>query len=134
MIPASALSALIATRTGQGTERTQRDRAAWSRCGQCRAWTLSGLDDEVAALPAVCDPTPLDRHGEVAALLTGRATYDLHLIPTPRLRWRTAGQISHKPADPATALVLPAHACGQPLAPPITLTHRQETTDAPCPF
>ena len=134
MIPATALARLIATRTGQGTERTQRDRAAWSRCDTCRAWLLCGLDDEVAALAVSCDPTPLDRRTEAVAWTTGRSCYDLHLIPAPRLRARTAGQIEHRPADPNTHLVLPAHTCGQPLAPPITLHRRQETSHAPCPY
>lgn len=134
MIPATALAHLIATRTGQGVERTQRDRAQWSRCERCRGWLLAGLDDEFAALAVACDPTPLDRRAEAVAWTTGRPTYDLHLIPAPRLRLRTAGQIAHQPADPAAVLVLPAHACGQPLAPTITLHRRQEPSHDACPY
>lgn len=137
MIPTAALRRLIATRTGQGTTPTQRDRASWNRCPRCHAWTLTGLDNPIMALAVRADPTPLDRRGEAIALLAGRGTYRLHLTPTAQLRRRDHWQILGDPADPTDCLVLPDHVCGQPLAPAIDKLTRHTTTGGthePCPY
>lgn len=128
MIPAAALADLIATRTGQGSNPTQRDRATWTRCRHCHAWTLTGLDNPVMALTARTDPTPLDPRTELAALLAGRATYRLHLRPHPHLRLRDHHQIQGSPPRP-DLIVLPEHACHRQLAASLdrlTVSHREE--------
>ena len=48
-----------------------------TRCPHCRAHILVALDN---GIPARVDPTPLlNRTAEIAALLAGRWTYELHL-------------------------------------------------------
>lgn len=128
---------LVNARTGQDIDQPAgRNRTTTARCPRCHAPTLTGLDDEVAALAATADPTPLDRTGEARALFTGRATYTLTRSgPATVLRHRDHWTITGQPADPTGAPVLPAHACGQPLAAHRALPGRptKETPDA-CPY
>lgn len=71
-------------------------------CPRCRHLTLTGLAE---GLTARVDPTELDPAGEVAAILTGRATYTL----TP------AGELVHRDASRITGgltgVILPEHDC-----------------------
>jgi len=115
MIPAEQLHAHLTAVTAQDPASGNSDRARPRHCPACNARVLVGLDDTVCAFRAVADPTPLDRAGEVAALLTGRDTYRLTDPPRVSLRRRDRWQIQGRPAD--TTTVLPAHACGAPLAP-----------------
>ena len=115
MIPAEQLAAHLTAVTAQDPGSGNSDRARPRRCPACNAPVLVGLDDTICAFRAVVDPTPLDRAGEVAALITGRDTYRLTDPPQQRLRRRDRWQILGRPAD--TTTVLPAHACGAPLAP-----------------
>jgi hypothetical protein len=131
MIPAEQLATHLAAVTAQDPGSGNSDRARPRRCPACAAPVLVGLDDTVAAFRAVADPTPLDRAGEVAALLTGRDTYQLTDPPRVSLRRRDRWQIQGRPAD--TATVLPAHACGHPLAPTPTPAD-QRSTDAHAPY
>jgi hypothetical protein len=93
------------------------------RCPRCNAWTLTGHAEGVLAH---VDPIPLDAHGELAALMDGRTTYNLHAELTGRqyLAQRTAIEI----AAPRRCVVLTAHRCGRqigvmptPPAPPPAL-------------
>ena len=131
MIPAEQLAAHIAAVTAQDPGSGNSDRARPRRCPACHAPVLIGLDDIICAVRAVADPTPLDRAGEVAALITGRDTYRLTDPPQQRLRRRDRWQIAGRPAD--TTTVLPAHACGAPLA-PMPAPASKESADDRIPF
>lgn len=81
-------------------------KTAGDLCPRCQALTLTGYAE---GLHARVDPTPITPRGELAVLLTGRATYTLSregLIE--RDADRIAGRSLHGP-------VLPAHRCGQPI-------------------
>ena len=121
--PQRHVAHIINTATGLDVDTpTGRDAASVRRCPRCRALTLVGLDDTIAARPATVDPSALTRSDEAAALLSGRATYHLRRDPA-RNRWlirsRDRWQIAGRPAD--TTLVVAEHACGQPLGAPIDL-------------
>jgi hypothetical protein len=131
MIPAEQLHAHLTAVTAQDPASGNSDRARPRHCPACNAPVLIGLDDTVAAFRAVVDPTPLDRAGEVQALITGRDTYRLTEPPAPRLRRRDRWQILGRPAD--TTTVLPAHACGAPLAPMPTPAVDRSTASV-CPY
>lgn len=102
------------------------------RCARCRQQVLRGLDDDVAGLPVVCDPGPVDELGEFLALAAGRPTYTLsrrggRWLIDPRDRYRIAARRQD--------VVLAAHACGSaplPAAPTRTpqgaVTTPQEPT------
>ena len=90
-------------------------------CRQCGASTRVGLDAEVAAFRAVVEIHPVDKMGELTALLSGRATYAFVMRGKKWvLRYRNAGAITSKPAD--QVMVLVEHRCGvllgRPLPPP----------------
>jgi hypothetical protein len=130
VIPAEQLAAHLTAVTAQDPGSGNSDRARPRRCPACGASVLVGLDDTVAAFRAVADPTPLSRAGEVLALITGRDTYRLTDPPRVSLRRRDRWQISGRPAD--TCVVLPAHACGAPLAPtPATADDRSSSDRVP---
>ncbi len=131
MIPAEQLAAHLAAVTAQDPGSGNTDRARPGRCPACGASVLVGLDDTVAAFRAVADPTPLDRAGEVAALLADRDTYRLTDPPRVSLRRRDRWQITGAPAD--TCVVVPAHSCHAPLA-PTPATADQRSTDARAPY
>ena len=127
MIPAEQLAAHLTAVTAQDPGSGNSDRARPRRCPACNSPVLIGLDNNVAAFRAVADPTPLDRAGEVAALLTGRDTYRLTDPPRVSLRRRDRWQITGQPADQVT--VLPAHACHTPLAPMPAATSKESSSD-----
>jgi hypothetical protein len=127
VIPAEQLAAHLAAVTAQDPGSGNSDRARPRRCPACNAPVLIGLDDTLAAFRAVVDPTPLDRAGEVAALLTDRDTYRLTDPPRVSLRRRDRWQIQGRPAD--TTTVLPAHACGAPLGQPVAPTSQEPASD-----
>lgn len=126
----------INTHTGLDiTTPTGRNSATWEPCPQCRARTLTGLDDSTAGIPVRVDPTTLTRSDEAAALLAGRTTYTLHRQPDgrPQLRHRDHWTITGHPAD--TVTVVPAHHCHQPLGTPLPTTRRtKEPADDRPPF
>lgn len=121
-----------------GISRAVRART----CPRCAATILAALDDDVAALPTRVDPGPIDAAGELAAILTGRATYRIHWRTTRheldhRDRWQIRGE------PPATAdrrgqpiEVLAEHRCGLPLATgwPTTGPTVRTTTTTGVPF
>ena len=98
--------------TGQDFTRLgTTDKAKVGRCPMCGARVLTGLDSDPAGIPVRADITPLrDGHEELAALLAGRATFDLRKIGRlPRLRFRDQYQVADKPPD--TTTVLAEHKC-----------------------
>lgn len=92
-----------------GTGRlSRRPRLARHRCG---AWTLTGLDREVAALTVHVDPYALTPAGEVAALRDQRHTYRLYRGALDiRDQWNIPG---HPPTHDLP--VLAEHRCGAPV-------------------
>lgn len=119
-VPDRAVAAIINTRTGQDHQTAgASDRARWQRCPDCRAWTLVGLDDHVAAITVRVDPGPLTIRDEARVLLAGRGTYTLRpvghrLVIRHRDRWQIAG----RPAG--VDHVVAAHSCADyhPAPPP----------------
>lgn len=102
--------------TGALTETGLSRRARPRRCYRCRAWTVTGLDADVLALEAACDPTPLSALGEVLALATGRRTVDL--VATRgrlELEQRWADHIAAFPPGSGHGDVLAEHRCGLPV-------------------
>lgn len=53
-----------------------RRRAQATICGRCGAATITGPDDDRAALVAAVDPDILTRTGELLAVIAGWATYE----------------------------------------------------------
>lgn len=88
-----------------------RRKATLTRCQHCRSVTVAGLDADSAAHDTYADPTPLSRHGEIHAALTGRRIYrldvDLRLWATDRWRITT----DPLPGDH----LLAEHVCGLPI-------------------
>lgn len=84
-----------------------------TRCPRCQAPVLAGHAEGV---PARVDPTPLDEHGEAAALLDGRTTYNLLVELTGRryLVPRTSIEI----AAPRRCDVVADHQCRPGSSPP----------------
>jgi hypothetical protein len=123
--PAERVHASIEARTAQTTGH--RDKGSTTRCPACGAPVIRALDDTVAAFTAVADPDPVDRAGELTALLTGRDTYALTTVPRLTLRRRDRWQIAGRPAD--TLHVVAAHACGQPLGTPTAPTSKEQHGD-----
>lgn len=56
---------------------TSRRAARPQPCRHCSATLLVGPDHDTCSMTARVDPDPVDQLTEVAALLTGRASYDL---------------------------------------------------------
>jgi hypothetical protein len=115
----------MTTRTAQAPGHW--DKATNSRCPACGVPTIRGLDAPVAAFTAVADPNPVDRAGELTALLAGRRTYRLWTRPRPTLRVRDHWQISGHPAD--TVPVVAQHRCGSPLGTTPTPKPKETTHD-----
>lgn len=87
--------------------------AALRLCTRCRKPIIVGLDADVCALTAKCDPTPLTQFGEAVALTQGRITYDLMSGNRRKeLEPRNAEMIRRPRRHP----VLAEHRCGQSLA------------------
>lgn len=99
-------------------------KARLRRHRPCRGLTVAGIDDN--GLSTWCEPTPLSPDGEVAALLSGRSTWDL--FAGHALTYRRASAICHRPAGSRRRPVLAEHMCSQPLPaswlapPPVTVT------------
>lgn len=53
-------------------------KARYSKCSICKNRVIIGIDREFGGLAVECDPDPLAKVGEMAALLLGRRTLDLH--------------------------------------------------------
>jgi hypothetical protein len=66
-------------RRGWLTERVEHSRRAarLDTCPRCNAPILTGPDHDTCARVARVDTTPVDRLHEIAALLTGRHSYNL---------------------------------------------------------
>lgn len=86
-------------------------RAVVRTCPTCKATTITGLDDDTAALTARVDPHPLTPLGEALALIDGRPTYRLH---------RDGGRLV---LDTRTHLDIQAHPAGTRLGEDILRTH-----------
>lgn len=113
-IPPAVLEHL--QREGHLTETGLTRRARPRTCVRCQAWTVAGLDADILALEARCDPTPLSALGEVLALVDGRRTVDL--IRTRgrlELEQRWGEHIDTFPAGGGHGDVLASHVCGQPI-------------------
>ena len=90
---------------------------------------LVGLDEDVMAAVATVDPDPVDRLGEVVALLGGRASYSL-----------IAGELHFR--DPVWHVLDPRypcvveHSCGRPIpGRPVSVSAKvSEVPNAPAPF
>lgn len=54
-----------------------RRQAKPGTCRRCGAPVLRGEDHDRIAAPATVNPEPVTRHAEVAAILTGRTSYNL---------------------------------------------------------
>lgn len=116
---------------GAITEGGISRRARLRRC-PCGLPVLAGLDDDIAALEAACDPARVSRHGEALALLDARRTYELRA--DGKLRARDRHAIARRPAGPERT-VLAAHRCPtgipsswqQEAPPPVTV-------EEGCPF
>jgi hypothetical protein len=83
-----------------------------SRCDQCGALILTGLDADRCAGVARVDTTALAPIGEAVALIAGRATYALYRVTgrvelTRRDRWSIAGS----PAGTRPYDVVAEHTC-----------------------
>lgn len=65
-------------RAGHMTEKGLTRRAKIRHCARCGLALLTGLDAEMCALEAACDPSPLSPLGEALALVEGRRTWALH--------------------------------------------------------
>lgn len=94
---------------------TTTARATTHHCGQIVLEGISG------GLTTTVDPTPLTALGELAALLTGRWTYDL--APSRELHHRDRWRIQRRQPP-----VLAAHRCGHPPPPPEHIAAAPRTT------
>jgi len=89
--------------------------ARMNRCPSCRKIIIVGLDDDMCAGVARCDPTPLGLWGEVAALLDGLTTYDLAWRARRyELDRRESLNVTWRPAGQCEGFdVLADHRCGR---------------------
>lgn len=96
-------------------------RVSATRCRTCGHRILTGLDDDICAHAARLDPTALSSLGELAAQLTGLATYQLrrdgNRIVIDR---RDQFSIEGDPADTHTRPIHPEHQCGRSWAGALT--------------
>ena len=116
----TAIKAHIKTAIENRTGAPLGGRAATANLHTCGAWTLLGYDADVLAWQARVDPTPLTTHGELAALLAGRPTYDLTQTgPRLQLDHRAPDHIAGRPpghhATTGPFDVVPAHRCQERL-------------------
>lgn len=77
----------------------------------CRQLVIAGFDNDTCAFDAWTEPAPLTPHGELAALLDERRTYDLD---GERLYRRDQASIPGRPPSPRRT-VLAEHRCHSPL-------------------
>jgi hypothetical protein len=100
--------------------------ARYQPCPHCGHHTLTAQD---AGIPVRCDPEPLSINQEIAALLLGRATYDVLVYGLPRRmhpRYRDFGRIR----APRRHAVIADHKCGPGPRPLM----RQPETEIVIPF
>lgn len=115
------------------------------RCTRCNTWTLYGTTIEPCGIPYTATWTPLDRQGEIAAIILGVPTFTLtrprtHAVIDTRNTPRSIRH--HPPGGPAPPWrlydVIPAHRCDhnlQMLAVASRLTSPPERTHADeCPY
>lgn len=103
---------------GLMTEDGDSRRARVRLCAKCSLPVMAGLDDDRCADLAVCDPAPINTHGELYALVTGRCTYRLRFMGGKYvLNMRDQWQITASPAGSPELEVLAGHKCNEPLAP-----------------
>lgn len=108
-------------------------RKARLRHHSCGLIVLHGLDADLAAGVATCDPHWLTPLGEALALLANRDTYDYRPLTQELDGPRGHRRITWAPAtNQGSVRVLPAHACGQPPLPHFDIppTPTKEATDA----
>lgn len=105
--------------------------AHFAICTHCRQWTLTGLDDDQAAIQATVDPTPLTPAQEAECAIAGRRTYTLGRTAggKPQIETRDIYGI----AAPTKRTVVPAHRCQGPRYPNTPPPPPRNTTDE-CPF
>ena len=117
----------------EDTGRRGRDgigRAARvTRCTDCGALILTGLDNDRCAGVARADVTALAPLGEALALITGRATYALvrtagRVELTLRDRWQIAGS----PAGTGGVDIVAAHTCQAVDLPSLPSTYAKATS------
>lgn len=85
------------------------------RCDDCGARTVIGLDADICALVAICDPIALDHLGEYLALFRGLRTYTLTRRSggSGNLRWEIDTRSQWNIANPNRRYpVIPQHRCG----------------------
>ena len=87
-------------------DNSRRANETTCRCG---AIVTAGIDADRCALNAAADPTPLNRTGELLAVIAGRRTYAVDR--DRRLHRRNAWSL----ARPAREPVLAEHRCGHPI-------------------
>lgn len=90
-------------------------KARYSRCSICKNRVIIGIDRDFGGRAVECDPDPLSKLGEMAALLLGRRTLDLHAHGG---RWiidrRESWHIRDTPPGTVGNDVLVTHKCGAP--------------------
>jgi hypothetical protein len=95
--------------TSDGIGRAARYR----RCEECQRWVLRGLDDDRAALVAVCDPTELDALGELFALALNLRTYTLTRGAASKgMAWNLNPRDQWQIAAGTPAPLVAQHRCG----------------------
>lgn len=134
MTPALRAALIRAGRIdGDGHSRAART----GRCPTCRAAIVRALDADRAALAITTDVPALTAAGELAALLDGTHTYEMH---TAGLRieidYRDQWRIRARSADRADLHVVKAHECGHPspLTKPLDLAPESAGDDNVVPY
>ena len=105
-------------------------RARLTTCPRCHAAVIRALDAPVAALDVRLDPVPLDIRAELAALISGRLTYDL--IPAgfgQEIEYRDEMRIRKRNYP-----VLAEHQCPGPIPATAVRRPRKRRSDARPPF
>ena len=95
---------------------TGLSRRAKIRACSCKTLILAGLDSDICALEASCDPQPLSALGEALAHLEHRRTFTLRRDGKGWvLDWRDAHHIAGSPAtSQPRSDVVREHRCGTP--------------------
>jgi hypothetical protein len=92
-----------------------------TKCIVCKTDVLAGFDEDVMAMPAIADPTPLSPLGEALALIEGRCSYELDRHGAGLALWlRTHWRIEAAPASDQV-IVLTDHRCGAPPLPSVEI-------------
>ena len=130
----------------QAIGRSTARGVAATKCRDCRAETLTGIDDDVCAFLARVDSAALSAVGEMLALLGGRETFELRARGAGLALWhRSARDIASRPAGSTQRYqpnfdVVAEHRCGSAALPIIPSrynnsgqTRKVDENDA-CPF